>query len=229
MRLIWILANTLWFHSYCKHTKYRFTALEIKRELKQPSHLTLSLGQRIYTVIFIKHFITWLKERQLQENVIVHCRPFLGKPLAPSPGFARFSRSPLLKGETLCFSSAQSENVSYVSFLTFRTSACCNSIHWTGGKALQRGVSSGLVSRAVQMAPTAARADTEVEWDWAAGSRNKRGGRGRGKGGRSFGQWQAIGLTQSACANCSLKCISFLAYSCSLENAGQCNFLHWII
>lgn len=42
--------------------------------------------------------------------------------------------------------------MSYASFLTFRTSACCNSIHWTGGRALQRGVSSGLVSGAVQMA-----------------------------------------------------------------------------
>lgn len=50
--------------------KYTFMELEIKRELKKTSHLTLYFGSRICTVICIKHFIMWLKQRNLKRMLL---------------------------------------------------------------------------------------------------------------------------------------------------------------
>jgi len=50
--------------------KYTFTELETKRELKQPSHLTLYFRSRICTIICVKLFIMWLKQRNLKRVLL---------------------------------------------------------------------------------------------------------------------------------------------------------------
>lgn len=63
--------------------------------------------------------------KKFQENAIVHCRPFLCMPSAPSAGFGWLSRSPPLKGGKATCSALPAHPclVPFANFHTFRTSA----------------------------------------------------------------------------------------------------------